>query len=436
MSATIKESSKYGKIKQRTISYSFTTQFDNTCNQLSRYYSFMLKIYFVLLLLVVLTGCATSITHNPVPEQWLSNTSVIESSKIRFWGDEQATSFQRKELDNWLQQRRKSWENQQTEPIINFLALSGGGEDGSFAAGIVTGWTRNGDRPDFDVVTGVSAGALASPFVFLGPTYDEVLFDVYENLGEEDIYKTQFMNGIFGGTALFDTRPLKELIRRYVTKEIIQQIALEHKKGRRLWIGTTNLDAGRPVIWDIGKIAISNSPNALNLFHNILLASSAVPGLFPPVLIEVDTNNQQFTELHVDGGVTRQVFLYPSQFVEADFAETFDKNIKRRLYIIRNGRSQAIYEPVTPNVYSIALRALNITIENKAIGDLYRIYELTSRDGIDYNLAIIPSSFNQKSNSSFDPDYTRALFNTGYQLSKDGYPWEKSPPDSSANHLK
>ncbi|MEJ2115089.1 MAG: hypothetical protein P8X88_03360, partial [Gammaproteobacteria bacterium] len=224
-------------------------------------------------------------------------------------------------------------------------------------------------------------------------------------------------------------RPLKSLISTYITTDIFNLIAKEHLKGRRLWIGTTNLDAGRPVIWDIGEIALSGKPDALDLVHNILLASSAVPGIFPPVIINVTAENNQFTELHVDGGVTRQAFLYPPQFVETSFIQNIENRVERRLYIIRNGRSQAIYDPVKTSLYSIALKSLSMTIENKAIGDLCRIYEITIRDKIDYNLAIIPNSFNLKPKEAFDPEYTQALFNIGYELAKDGYPWGKAPPE-------
>lgn len=390
--------------------------------------TFILFILFSFALL----GCATPVIHNPVPEEHISEAIVMELPLIRFWGDEEREQYQRQQsLTEWLQLRTMQWDKDEIEPVINFLALSGGGEDGSFAAGIITGWTRHGNRPEFDVVTGVSAGALAAPFVFLGPEYDEVLFNVYSNLDNKDIYRTQIFNGILGGTALLDSRPLKKLISQYVTPKLLELIAKEHIKGRRLWIGTTNLDAGRPVIWDIGEIAISRDPKALSLIHNILLASSAVPGIFPPVIINVAVGNQKFTELHVDGGVTRQAFLYPPQFVESDLIETIENKVQRKLYIIRNGRSQAIYEPVNPSLYSISLKALSMTIENKAIGDLYRIYEITSRDGIEYNLAIIPNSFKLKPKEAFDPEYTQALFKVGYELAKDGYPWSNAPPESN-----
>ncbi|MDH3608768.1 MAG: hypothetical protein OEQ24_05940, partial [Gammaproteobacteria bacterium] len=214
------------------------------------------------------------------------------------------------------------------------------------------------------------------------------------------------------------------------TAEILYLIGKQHLKGRRLWIGTTNLDAGRPVIWDIGEIALSGKKNSLDLVHNILLASSAVPGIFPPVIIDAKVGKQRFTELHVDGGVTRQAFLYPPQFIENDVVHRIDGRIERKLYIIRNGRSQAIYDPVNTSLYSIALKALSMTIENKAVGDLYRIYEQSSRDGIEYNLAIIPNTFNLKPKEAFDPEYTKALFKVGYDIAKDGYPWLNAPPES------
>ena len=386
------------------------------------------SIFFTFLLLA---GCATSVTHTPVPERFISEATVMQSPLIRFWGDEERDQYRKhRNLTDWLQLRAKELDKREGTPVINFLALSGGGEDGSFAAGIITGWSRHGTRPEFDVITGVSAGALASPFVFLGAKYDEVLFEIYENLSNEDIFSTQIFSGIFGGTALLDNRPLKKLISQYITIEMLQLIAKEHLKGRRLWIGTTNLDAGRPVIWDIGEIALSGNPHSLELVHNIMLASSAVPEIFPPVIIDVAVGNNNYTELHVDGGVTRQAFLYPPQFVEDELVDSIGDKIIRRLYVIRNGRSRAIYEPVKTSLYSIALKSLSMTIENKAVGDLYRIYETTSRDGIEYNLAIIPKSFNLKPKEAFDPEYTKALFDLGYNLAKQGYHWEKAPPES------
>ena len=56
-----------------------------------------------------------------------------------------------------------------------FLAISGGGDDGAFGAGLLAGWSARGDRPVFGLVTGVSTGALSAPFAFLGGEYDAKL---------------------------------------------------------------------------------------------------------------------------------------------------------------------------------------------------------------------------------------------------------------------
>ena len=182
---------------------------------------------FTQFIVLFLMGCVTSVTHTQVPEQHISDARVMRSPLIRFWGDEEKGQYrERLNLADWLQQRTQQLDKDETTLVINFLALFGGGEDGSFAAGIITGWTRHGDRPEFDVITGVSAGALAAPFIFLGPEYDEMLFDMYANLGHEDIYRTQIFSGPFGGSAIIDTRPLKNLISKYVTTEILDQVAI------------------------------------------------------------------------------------------------------------------------------------------------------------------------------------------------------------------
>ena len=391
--------------------------------------------YSLSLVTIFAVGCATSLNHVPVPEEFISQATILETSNVRFWGDEESTGYRSSDdIIQWLEQRAQNKNsNNLSLPVLNVLALSGGGEDGPFAAGVITGWTRNGDRPQFDVVTGVSAGALISPFVFLGPEYDDVLFEIFANLEADHIYRPQIFSGLFGGSALYSSRPLKELIHKHVTAKILNQIAIEHRKGRRLWIGTTNLDAGRPVIWDIGALAVIQKPNKLDIFHKILLASSSVPGLFPPVLMGVTVGDKSYTELHVDGGVTRQVFFYPPQFAKSRTVKVLSDKFNAKLYIIRSGRSQALYEPIETSTYSIALRSIMMTMQNKAIGDLYRIYETAKRDGFDYNLAIIPETFDQEPKSDFDADYTNSLFYLGYELSKNGYPWIKAPPEFTPN---
>ena len=194
------------------------------------------------------------------------------------------------------------------QPTI--LALSGGGAEGAFGAGLLTGWTARGTRPQFTFVTGASAGALIAPFAFLGPTYDETLSSVFASGEMSNLLQFEGLSGLLG-TSLFKTAPLRDLIARHVGPEMLVAIAREHRAGRRLYVVTTNLDAQRSAIWDMGKIADSGDPSALELFRNVLTASASIPGVFSPVLIEVEGEGKQFAEMHVDGGVTTNVLIVP-----------------------------------------------------------------------------------------------------------------------------
>ena len=309
-----------------------------------------------------------------------------------------------------------------------YLAISGGGEDGAFAAGLLLGWTEAGDRPEFTTVTGISAGALIAPFAFLGPEYDDVLRKVSVDITEKDLFNRRGKIRALRTDALATTEPLQALIAKYVTDEIMQKIAAEHRGGRELNIGTTNLDSMRPVVWRIGVIANSGHPDALKLIRQILLASASVPGAFPPVLFRVQAGSKNYDELHVDGGATSQVFLYP---VGVDYDEVLDKLAvpgRPEVYIIRNSRLDPTYEVVKNRFLPILGRSIESIVRTQGIGDLYRIYLQTCRDGLDFNLAYIPSDFTAESEGYVDPEYMKKLFDMAFDRAKAGYAWDKAPP--------
>jgi predicted acylesterase/phospholipase RssA len=231
------------------------------------------------------------------------------------------------------------------------------------------------------------------------------------------------------GSALADDTPLAKLIEKYIDGAFLQEVARERVKGRILLIGTTNLDTQRPVLWDMGRIAMSHNRDAARLFRQILLASATLPGVFPPVRIEVRVGGQDYDELHVDGGVTRQVFIAPSIISSAARAQKSGRPaINPRLYVIRNGKIDPEWQSVSENVLSITQRSISTLIKNQGIGDLYRIYAITRRDGIDFNLASIPPDFSETSDEPFDQRYMIALFNRGYELASHNYSWTKAPP--------
>ena len=310
-----------------------------------------------------------------------------------------------------------------------YLAISGGGANGAFVAGILTGWTAAGDRPEFTTVTGISAGALVAPFAFLGSEYDEVLKSVSSELKADDVYKRRGVIRALRTDSMATTEPLQALIAKYVDEDVMEKIAAAHRDGRSLNIGTANLDSMRPVIWRIGPIANSGHPGALALIRKLLLASASVPAAFPPVLIPVDVDGTTYDELHVDGGAASQVFFYPVGVDYDDVLAKLGVPGRPKVYIIRNSRLDPIYEEVENKLIPIAGRSLQSLIRTQGIGDLYRIYLQTCRDGLEFHLASIPPDFTAKSDGEFDRAYMQALFDLAYERSKAGYDWAKMPPE-------
>lgn len=310
----------------------------------------------------------------------------------------------------------------------DYLAISGGGADGAFGAGLLAGWTALGTRPEFTVVTGISTGALSAPFAFLGSSHDDILKKLYTTTQTNEIIKKRNVFESVFTDSVVDTAPLRTLISRYITTEIIKAIAHEHLRGRRLFMGTFNLDAGRSVIWNIGAIAASDYDQKQGLIHDIMLASAAVPVAFPPVLIKVKLDGIIYDEMHVDGGTGAQVFVYPA-------AVNWDLRMERlrvegqpRVYIIRNGRINPDYKPVDRKIIPIATRSISSLIRTQGVGDLYQIFALCQRDGNDFNLAFIPEEFNEPSTELFDTSYMTKLYQFAYDLAVKDDLWIKTPP--------
>ncbi len=391
-----------------------------------------LRTTFILLIAAVTAGCAATLPRNALPEKLVEKAELSGMDGVRIWGDAPPSQLQAMVSAELKLRGKAAIERSNAHPVSNFLAISGGAEDGAFGAGLLTGWTAAGTRPEFDLVTGVSAGALIAPFAFLGPHRDPELKAMFTQYGRDDILSEDILSGIFGGPALADSAPLARLIAKYVDREFLREIAAERMKGRVLLICTTNLDAERPVLWDMGRIAMSGHPEALSLFRKILLASASIPGAFPPVRIQVRANGKDYDEMHVDGGVTQQVFLAPTALAFKDIDRAAGLRVARRLFILRNGKITPEWESVDDKVIATAGRSISTLIKNQGIGDLYRIYTTTARDGIEFNLATIPRSFNVKSAEPFDRTYMRALYEVGYREGVDGYRWMKAPPGMTA----
>ena len=394
----------------------------------------MTKILYILssrlimaLILVTGVGCSTTPARNPLPLE-LTNKAIFPGiPEARFWGDE----WPKYSLERFEDFTETDFERDYNE-IYNqphsYLAVSGGGANGAFGAGLLAGWTRTGSRPEFTMVTGISTGALSAPFAFLGSDYDDQLKKVYTTTSTNMIAKKRNIFVAPFADSMVDTRPLRELIATYITTDVIEAVAREYKKGRRLFIGTTNLDAGRSVIWNMGAIAASDYPRKVELFHDVLQASSAIPVAFPPVVIPVEAEGQSYDEMHVDGGTGSQVFVYPAAVDWKMITDKLKVQGAPRVYVIRNSFLDPNYNGVKRSILPIGIRTIDSLIRTQGIGDLYQIYTLCKRDGNEFHLAYIPSDFTEKPSEGFDPAYMVKLYDLGYQMALKDYPWQKTPP--------
>lgn len=314
---------------------------------------------------------------------------------------------------------------------ITYLSISGGGSRGAFGAGLLNGWTRHGNRPEFSMVTGISAGALMAPFAFLGSKYDAELKHFFTGVSDKDVVRNRSYAALWFSDGMADTSPLSRLIAETITPELLRKIAYEYTvRHRWLLIGTNNLDTGQPIIWNMGKIAAFDTPKALNLFRRVMLASASLPGYFSPVMMRVRYGNRDYDEMHVDGGVSRQVFLYPASLFHQSGAYRLLEGRKREAYLIRNGvLDDMTYETVERKTISIAKQALRQFGQSHEDGDTMMAYLTAQKDGFGFNMAYVTDDFSRtQPKSRFDQAYMQALFNYAEGLAEKGYPWAHTPP--------
>ncbi|NOQ15158.1 MAG: patatin [Methyloprofundus sp.] len=381
----------------------------------------------ILICIAILTGCSTTPDRSPLPVELISKVSIPGIPAARFWADEWPR-FSIQRLNSFSDAELKKRSSATYNVPHNYLAISGGGANGAFGAGLLAGWTASGTRPEFTMVTGVSTGALTAPFAFLGADYDAKLKTIYTTTWTKDVALERNLIAALFGDSLADTKPLKQLIRHYMTPEVIKAIAIEHKKGRRLFLGTVNLDAARSVIWNIGAIAVSDYPEKVSLIHDIMRASAAIPVAFPPVMIPVEVDGKQYDEMHVDGSVGAQVFVYPAAVNWKKLTKRLKVKGRPQVFVIRNAFIEPDYNGVNRSVLPIASRSIDALLRASGTGDLYQIYALCKRDGNDFNLAYIPTDFTDKPSEGFDPVYMSKLYQRGYDMAYQGYPWEIGPP--------
>jgi hypothetical protein len=341
----------------------------------------------------------------------------VGGRNIRFWADSPETLLQ-----------DAAWRAsvQKGEPFV-YLALSGGGGGGAFGAGALNGWTESGTRPKFTVVSGVSVGAMIAPFAFLGPDYDATLREIYTNGTAEALVEETNPLRVLLGDGLIARGKLRELVGRYLTDDVLNAIAREDKKGRRLLVVTTNLDAQRAVIWDMGAIAAAGGPEAFKLFRDIIAASASVPVVFEPQLIDVAARGKQFQEMHVDGSVSAPVFILPDMLLLGG-KTIAGRGGRQALYVIVNARLDAGFEVVKDASDAIATRAFGVMNRVETAAVLEQTYNASKRNGMGFHLGYIGKDVPDNGGTGFETDRMRALFENGHAKALGGELWRNKPP--------
>ena len=387
------------------------------------------RIGLVVTAILLLSACSTFDRRAAVPPADTHDVTVLGLPNARFFVDRPAAISAEQERSLTREAKALGVSRGGTLPTAYLLSLSGGGDNGAFGAGLLTGWTAHGDRPEFKLVTGVSTGALIAPFAFLGSEYDAALTDVYTNTDPSKIYAKRLITAALTDDALSDTAPFFETISRYFDASMLAKIASEYEKGRLLIIQTTDLDAGRPVLWNIGAIAASRDPRALDVVRHILLASASIPAAFPPVMFDVDADGKTYQEMHVDGGAVSQAFLVPPTVnMQTAYVKSGYRRNAVAAYIIRNSRLKTDWSDVERQTLSIAQKAVSTMINYNGVGDLYRMYLVTQRAGASFNLAYIGDDFQADHKEEFDQNYMRALYRYAFDKAAKGYLWQHAPP--------
>ena len=375
----------------------------------------LVRLFAFLAAMFILVGCS-SLPRTAYTASDAASSTVLDLSELRRYADEPASAF-------------KADVNSRAAPL-SYLALSGGGADGAYGAGVLNGWTAAGTRPRFSVVSGVSTGALIAPFAFLGPACDATLRDVYTSGIAESLLDTPSIVHALFGSGLFGNTQLRELVARYIDQDMLAAIAAEYAKGRSLLIVTTNLDTQRTVIWDMGRIATIGSPQALNLFRDVLAASASIPVVFPPMLIDAEANGHRFQEMHVDGGVTAPVLTLPEAFLLRNGA--IARGLRMNIYILVNDKVERDFRLVPNSTIDIAARASASVMKTQIRSVLFETYDSARRNNFGFNLTYIARDFPSPGSSGFETGYMRSLYQYGFDKAKTGNFWAKAPPSDDS----
>ena len=402
---------------------------------MTNFYDKFCRFGLLALMSVMLCSCVT-LPRNALPEKYHGTANVPDMpEEIRAYGISPDGAFQHDFAQAIVDGGPEAaCDERDGQPLFCVLIISGGGGTGAYGAGVLNGWSASGLRPKFKIVTGISTGALTAPFAFLGSDWDEQLADAFRTINDDnDVFKKRGFFGILFKDSVAKVDPLKARIAGFVTPEMLDAVAREHRSGRRLYVGTTNMDSQELTVWNLGAIANSNSPNALELFRQVLLASASIPIAMPPVMMDVIVDGQIYDEMHADGGLQAQFFIplvvinLPEAIAEAR-SLGFEFHPNPRMYIIRNAKFIPATKNVPRNLGKIAARTVDSMTQSMGRGDLYQIYAIAKARGTDFFYTDVPDSFEWESKYLFDGPQMRRLYDVGYVNGLSEDTWRRSPP--------
>jgi hypothetical protein len=374
-----------------------------------------------------------------VPADLVEEADLVTIKGVRTCGHQFSPAFQDDIVESIRQEHPGDFPpGPDGRPLYKVLALSGGGSRGAFGAGYIYGWTVAGTRPVFKLVTGVSSGALVAPFAFLGPEYNQELKEIFTNINARNVFRLRNVFSLLWRDSFAKSKPLARLLEKYANPPALRAIARAHARGRRLYVGTTNLDAQCLVVWNMGAIASSDHPEAPSLFQKVLLASASIPSMFPPVFFDVEARGQLYDEMHVDGEVIAGVFFngfmldLPKARREVYGEDTAPPPVSA--YVICNGKLSSNPEPVGRTLPSITRRAIMTLNKAHARDHIYHVSTVLLQRQFDVNYMAIPDDCPLPDDKpGFDSREMTRLFELGAEMARSGYPWHKFPPGLDQN---
>ena len=377
----------------------------------------------LILVALILAGCGSTVSRIPYTAADAAAAGIPNMPDVRVLADVAPANFLKAVCPNFYVAVDRA-----AAPA--YLALSGGGADGAYGAGVLNGWTASGTRPEFTVVSGVSTGAMIAPFAFLGPSYDDLLRQVYTSGVAESLVASPHPESALFGSGLFGSQPLRDLVARYLDQSMLARVAAEYAKGRCLAVVTTDLDAQRAVVWDMGRIASYGSPAALELFRDVLAASASSPVVFAPVLIDAEANGRTIQEMHVDGGVKAPVFTLPEAFLLSNARP--ERRLQFSIYVLINDQIDPNFRVVPDRTVEIAGQTVSAMIKGQMRSVIFRTYEFAQENGLGFNLTYLEQEAPSDGGVGFDTAHMRRIYEYGYEKARSGRCWQTSPPSPGA----